>query len=351
MNEIYNAGYNVINFDIERYSKDKKTIADTIGYNVLNKLMSAFDIDVKDDKETVPQEWLKLQLFNNGYSFITEYEGKLYAFYGGLGGVPDEYYQPTQIVVANPALNLNKTYKIKEDGVLISFDTLRHGIIPIIGKYAGLLAENTITMRIVDILSRITNIVSGSDDDTIESIQDYFEQIERGTLGIIQTNPFLDDLKVQAGASEGAKTRLTDLIEMEQYLKASLMNELGLQANYNMKRESINANEAQLNDDAIQPYIDRVMNNITDGINRVNEKYNREWEVHYGSAWRENKITREAEMEQIVFDSEKTEAEVEQIEEQLEEQIEGVVENENKENIEGNISDTGNLSEDEGPEA
>ena len=332
-------GYNIINFDIEKYSKDKKTIADTIGYNTLNKLMSLFKFDLKGDEVTVKPEWLKLQLFQNGFSFITEFENNLYAFYGGLGGLPDEYYQPTEIVVANPYLKLNKTYNIKdnEDGVLISFDTLRQGIVPIIGKYAGLLAENTITMRITDIMSRVTNIMSASDESTISSAIEYLEQIEKGSLGIIEENPFLEDLKIQAGASGESKTRLTDLIEVEQYLKASLMNELGMQANYNMKRESLNSNEVQLNDDMIQPYMDMVLANIRKGFDAVNEKYGREWEVDFASAWKENKETRDAELEQIIAEAEQTEAEAEVTEAEVE-QVE--VETEQIEEVNEDESDT-----------
>ena len=337
-------GYNIINLDIEKYSKDKKVIADTIGYNTLNKLMSLFKFDLKGDEETVKPEWLKLQLFCNGFSFITEHEDNLYAFYGGLGGVPDEYYQPTEIVVANPYLKLNKTYKLKDDGVLISFDTLRQGIIPIIGKYAGLLAENTITMRIADIMSRVTNILSASDESTITSALLYLEQIEKGSLGVIEQNPFLEDLKIQAGASGESKTRLTDLIEVEQYLKASLMNELGMQANYNMKRESINSNEAQLNDDMIQPYMDMVFENLKKGFDAVNEKYDREWEVDFASAWKENKETRDAELNQIIAEAEQTEAEAEQLEietEQIEKEGEDYEHTEEQAETEDSVSDNG----------
>ena len=131
-----------INFDIERYSKEKETIANNIGYNTLNKMQSAFKWN--NLPETIPQKWLEILLMVNGFAFITKVNGNLYAFYGGLGGEPDPYYQPTICVVANPALKFNKECKIGVDGVLVNNDTLRRGIIPIIGKYAGLLTENTI---------------------------------------------------------------------------------------------------------------------------------------------------------------------------------------------------------------
>lgn len=337
----YNGGYNIINFDVEKYSKDKKVIADTIGYETLNMLDSA--ISIKGLPETIKEKWMKLMLFIGGYTFCTD-EGLdgVYAFQGGLGGVPDEYYQPTEIVIANPYLKYNKSLDINKQGVLISFDTLRQGIIPIIGKYAGLLAENTITIRIADIMSRITNIISAGDESTIASALEYFNQIEGGTLGIIEENPFLADLKIQAGASSG-NTRITDLIELEQYLKSSLHNEIGLQANWNMKRESINSNEAQLNDDHIHPYIDTCMRNVKEGIEKLNDmygdKYKFEASVEFDSAWKENEETRLFEVEKAELENEQIGLENEELEAQIEE-VENNDENTREEEATGDISET-----------
>lgn len=295
----YNPGsyyLNNINFDVERYSKDKKTIADNIGFSVLNKMQSAFKWSGLP--ETIPQKWLESQLQVNGFSFITRADdGNLYAFYGGLGGEPDAYYQPTICVVADPGINFNKECQIGTDGVLISNDTYRRGLIPVIGKYAGLLAENTITMRIADIMARISNIISAGDESTKESAKEYLKQIEMGNLGIIQESPFLEDLKINPAAAAG-EHRLTDLIEVEQYLKASLYNELGLQANYNMKRESINSSEAQLGDDALQPFVDDMLQERKEAAEKINKLFGLNISVEFNSAWNISKKERDAELAQ-----------------------------------------------------
>ena len=295
----YNLGsyyLNNINFDVERYSKDKKTIADNIGFSVLNKMQSAFKWEGLPD--TIPQKWLESQLQVNGFSFITRAnDGNLYAFYGGLGGEPDAYYQPTICVVADPGINFNKECLIDKDGILISTDTYRRGLIPAIGKYAGVLAENTITMRIADIMARISNNISAGDESTRESAKEYLKQIEQGNLGIIQESPFLEDLKINPAATAG-EHRLTDLIETEQYLKASLYNELGLQANYNMKRESINSSEAQLGDDALQPFVDDMLQERKEAAEKINELFGLNISVEFNSAWNISKKERDAELEQ-----------------------------------------------------
>lgn len=281
--------------DVEAYSKDKKVIADTNVITILNRMQAAFKWDGLPD--TIPQKWLEFMLQTTGWCFITKVNGKLYAFIGGLGGDPDVYYQPTICTVSNPALSYSAELKIGTDGVLISDDVYRTGIIPIIGKYAGLLAENTITIRIADIMSRITSIVSGSDESTIESAKEYFKQLEDGSLGVIEESAFLEDLKVQASATSGA-TRLTDLIEMEQYLKSSMYNELGLQANYNMKRESINSSEAELGDDVLQPFIDNMLEQRQAACKEINEMFGTNISCELASAWKLNDEEREAELEE-----------------------------------------------------
>lgn len=296
-----------IDFDVERYSKDKKTIADNIGNSLLNKMQSAFKWNGLPD--TIPQKWLEMQLLVNGFSFVTRAnDGNLYAFFGGLGGEPDVYYQPTICVVANPALNFNKECKIGEEGALISNDTLRRGLIPTIGKYAGLLAENTITIRIADIAARVTSILSAGDESTAESAREYLRLLEKGELGIIEESPFLEDLKVNPATSSG-QTRITDLIEMEQYLKASLYNEIGLQANYNMKREAVNSSEAQLGDDVLQPLIDNMLAERQAGAKEINRLYGTEISVEFAGAWKDNEDERNAELEALENEAEHTEGE------------------------------------------
>lgn len=280
----------MLSFDVEKYSKDKKTIADNIGYMVFNLMQSAFKWGGLPD--TIPQKWLEFMLMRDGYTVVTEVNGKLYAFNGGLGGQLDEYYQPTLAIIANPYLNYSGSVVVKDDkdGVLGSNDTLRRGLIPLVGKYAGLLAENTITMRIADINARTTTILSGSDESTISSIKEYYRQLEKGNLGAIQESTFLEDLKVQSAAAT-AGNQLTDLIEMEQYLKASLFNMLGLQSNYNMKRESINSNEAQLNEDSLRPFIYNMLVCRKDFVERLNKRYNLNVTVELNTVWKEKEVS------------------------------------------------------------
>ena len=137
---------------------------------MFNRLQSMFEY--KGLPDTIPQRNVELMLQTNGNVCITKVEGKLYAFTGGLGGEPNEYYMPTIYTVANPYLNFSKNLKIDKDCIVIPNDALYIGLLPMFNRYASMLAENDATIRIADINARIINIISASDDRTRKSAVD-----------------------------------------------------------------------------------------------------------------------------------------------------------------------------------
>lgn len=234
--------------------------------------------------ETIPSRNLEIMLQINGNVFFTKVNDNFYVFTGGLGGEPDVYYEPTIYTVANPALNFSKNLKIGVDGVLIRSDAFGLGLLPMMQKYAALIVENEFTMRVADINSRISFILSASDDRTAASAKKFLKDIEDGKLGTISDNSFLEDFAVNSVGDKNSQ-RMTDLVEYQQYLKAAWFNDLGLNANYNMKREAISPDEAQLNDDALLPLIDDMLEERKRGLKQVNEMYGLDIEVELDSSW------------------------------------------------------------------
>ena len=214
---------------------DKKKLIDAYIRYFLTRTQSMFKWEGLP--ETLPQKWLEYYLQVNGNAFITKVDNNLYAFTGGIGGELNAYYIPTLYTVANPALNISKSYKIDVDGVLCYNDAANIGLIPMLNKYAALMAENVISLKMATITARATSVISASDDNTKRSAEEYVRKLVDGEIAIVGESAFFDGIKVQPTRQAGA-TAITDLIELQQYLKASLYNEIGLQANYNMKREA-----------------------------------------------------------------------------------------------------------------
>ena len=286
-----------------------KVRADHIDY-MLARTHRMFKWDNLPD--TIPDRIPELFLQINGHVCFTEVNGDLYILTGGLGGPPDPYYMPTLYTVANPALKFSKSLKINDECIVIPNDSMYKGLMPLFTRYAAAMTETELSIFIASINSRISEIISASDDDTKESAEIYLQHIQDGELGVIGESAFMEGVNVHAGNAGSVHTIIEDLIELEQYQKASWYNELGLNANYNMKRESINSGESQLNRDALLPLVDDMLQVRQEKIEQVNSKYGTDIKIDFASAWKDNEIEITEEQKAINGDPEAPEQEPEQ---------------------------------------
>lgn len=281
--------------------QDKKR--NTLAYvqTQLARLTEMFEYDGLP--ETIEKRWLLRQFFMAGHVFVTTApDGNLYSFVGGWGGEPNAYYVPTDYIIDNPYLAFNKVCKIGVDGVLIYNDSSAQGLLPILTRYCRLLAENDISLRLASINARRRSVISAGDDKTFLAAQKYLDDIEEGKLAAIGENEFLEGVKVQVDGSEGSQP-ITDLIELEQYVRATMYNEIGLNANYNMKRESINSNESQLNKDALFPLVDNMLEEQRKGWEAVNAMFGTNIKVRLSSAWKDNMEEKDADLKRLEEES------------------------------------------------
>lgn len=281
------------------------------------------------------EEWLQM----NGCICFTEYEGKLYPFFGNWGGNRNIYYEPATFIISNPATpGLGEVKLVNLDvptvtdqlpdqtGVLMKNDSQIQGLLPLFQKYAKLLLENDISIYDAEVNLRIQTLIHASDDRTKNSAELYLKRIEEGRLGII-AGKSLDPataLATKPFVSGGNSNALSQLIEMHQYLKASLLNELGLNANYNMKRERINSAETELNNDGLLPLVDDMLACRQRAVNVLNEVYGLNVTVEKASAWEFRQLAAELdagapEGEEIVPDEEQKEEAPEEVSDQNEE--------------------------------
>ena len=162
-----------------------------------------------------------------------------------------------------------------------------------LSRYSYLLAENILTLRTADVMLRITALLTAPSDKERMAAIEYLKSMEKGELGVIGESPFFDGVKLQSPPSNNG-SYLTQFIEYQQYLKGSIFNELGLVANYNMKREAIGKGESTLDQDAIIPLADNMLLCRQEDMKRVNELYGTDISVSFSSAWLENQIETES---------------------------------------------------------
>lgn len=234
--------------------------------------------------DTIPASELEKMIQANGFAVIGKINGELYALNAGLGGQPDVYNNPTQAIVSVPAFNYNATWDIGKDCEVITNDTMHMGLIPLFAKYCTLMNENEISIMLSVINQRISFLLSANDDNTIASAKQLLKDIEDGKQGVVSDSKVFDSFKAQA-LTKNSGTGITDLIELEQYLKASMFNEIGLNANYNMKRERLSESEVEMNGDNLYPLVDDMASNRKSGIERVNNLFGTDIQVEFNSSW------------------------------------------------------------------
>ncbi len=261
---------------------DKEKNIDLLNNQMLLKTLSMFEYE--NLPETIPQTVLERIIQTNGFCFIMEHDGSLYPFTGSLGGELDVYGEFTTITISNTALNINGQFNVKEDGVLISNDDLKIGLMPIFNKLNYMLVENDINMVMWGYNSRQQKIISASDDKTKLSADQYIKKIIGGDLSVIGDTPFLEGLTVHNSGSS-SQTNVKEFLELHQYLKSNLLNEVGISSNFNMKKERLISSELDVGEDSLFPLVYAMMKNRIQGFNRVNEFFNLEIDVNFGSIW------------------------------------------------------------------
>ena len=307
----------------EEYVKDKERSCRAFATYFMLRCMKMLKYDGLP--EEMPVDCLSKILLSNGWGWFTKWnkdkgsdnivttkqlagDKQFYFFDGTLGGVPDAYYRPTKLIVANPGSKCFKDFDLNrekngtyygDEGVIIRNDSLYQGLMPIILRYSYLLAENVLTLHSADVWLRIVALITAPDDSSLASAQTYIDSIEKGRLYAVGESSFLDkSIKLQSPPSNNG-SYLTQFIEYQQYFLGSFFNEIGLNANFNMKRESIAKSESSLNEDSMLPLCQNMLNTQQQDFSVVNEMFGLNIKVSFDSAWLQNALEIAGQLKEI----------------------------------------------------
>lgn len=288
--------------------------------SILNRTLGMFEYS--NLPETIPQVEIEKRLQTKGHATIFQYKNKLYVTTGNLNGQElSPYNEPTHVNINIPAFDLSQRLEIGKQCVVIYNDDMKTGLLDTINKHGTLMLENEITMLLSTYNARIQTLISAGTDQTINDAEKYLNQIIDGNLGIIGENAFFNDLKTH-NAQSTAKQDMTQLIQLQQFYKSDLYNELGLSSLNNMKKERMNIDEVNANNDNIYPYVDGMLRNRMEGIKMVNKLFNGNIEVDFSSTWKDkadNRNTPKEETNKVDEPKQETEPKEEPKEETKEE--------------------------------
>lgn len=222
-------------------------------------------------------------LLTGHVTFTNKNLSNFYVFRGGLGGVLNEYYEPTISIVSNPYLKYFESLKIDEDCVVIrNTPTFTPSIIRW-RLYADILAHTILSIRRTLINMRAPYALYADNSKTAETAKAWTEELERGNTAIIAGSTFFEGVKSVPYFQ--LTNTLKELIENYQYWFAQMIMEDGLPINYNMKRETLNDSEVHIGDYSLTPYASQLLKCRQDAIDKINKKYGLNIKVRYNDSW------------------------------------------------------------------
>ena len=230
------------------------------------------------DYKDISSEWDNME--TKDVEFIKPAPG-LYAFLGSsVGGVLDENYLPTLGILTNPYLLIRSLRKTIGKGCVWGWnDAMQEGLSPINGLWGGLLTEALVSLRCRLVLSRSPQaLIASSEDEKAEAIK-YLSDLEDGKLGVLANKSTLSN--ILGTENSGLRTNplgsdknqsVKEILETIQYLNAQWNIHLGLNDNYNMKREALNSTETEANSDTLYPIIEGMLayrKKLAEDLNRL----------------------------------------------------------------------------------
>lgn len=249
----------------------------------------------KNLPETVDRRFLEFNLLLRGRVVWFKDNDKLYCLNGNVGGEPNVYYEPSMFIVANPVIgskqlrirNLDGSAAIESlDGILMSNSDVDYesqgekgGLYGLIYQTAGLLADNISSLNISQINSRLSAIFTTSDEAVARTGEVVLREIYEGKPYKILTDDIADKITVNPIAAAGQNNSLMTLIEAHQYILAQFFNEIGISANYNMKRERLNTAEVEMNNGSLDINIFSMLRSRQEAVDLINEKFGTNIEV------------------------------------------------------------------------
>ena len=225
------------------------------------------------------EPYLNTELIENGIIGIIKQDDTLYTVRGNWGGEPNEYYKPTQFIYANPVLGSGSPTIGKNIAVihLTTEDanpfTLTGGLSMLIDSTAMLLADNILSLNVAQKNTRAMLIADADNEQTRNSAEQVLKSLYNGEPYKVVLKKMTDSFTVNPLSTVRTADAMKQLIENHQYILSQFMQELGINSNYNMKRERLITSEVALNAECLDTLIDDIEENVNRGVDMCNSMF------------------------------------------------------------------------------
>ena len=244
--------------------------------------------------ESINETFLKQTLFLQGKIAFFENEGELLALNCQYSDVPNVYYIPEKIIIANPVIG-SRNLKINDECVLVycsetdiyNFSGMYGGLYYLIMRTAQQLSDCDISINCYLKNTRVFKLVSADDEITKNSALIALQKMYDGEpVAVADSNLISKIQSIDMFGGNSSAQISNSLIEMKQYILAHFYHEIGLNTNDNMKRAHLLETEVNTNTNLVRANIQNMIETIAKGIEAVNEKFGTEIEIELSDIYR-----------------------------------------------------------------
>lgn len=243
---------------------------------LLSKIMDV--IVLENVPETIDVAYLKQNLLLNGEICITDFNDKLYACIGSRGGAPNEYYRPTQFIIANPILG-SKVVDIDKNGVVV-YNTAADkspywfgGLWQLVKQTATLLADNIVSINCAQINCRVEAIFTADSEGQAAGGEAILKRIYQGHPYQIVRQNMIEKININPMSTSNSANKIRELIELHQYIIAQFFQAVGIKSNAINKKERLITDEINSQDDYLAVSLVDIAASWQEGFDKVNEMY------------------------------------------------------------------------------
>ena len=271
---------------LEQRIKNLYDVADVLNgfdfwfWKITNLLMQMFDY--KNLPEELPAREIELNLLLTGHcAVLNTADGRLYAPLSTLYGI-GLYYQPTEVIFADPAVEGLPSYVIGKNTSVIYNSSLKdniwfirtdNGLLSFIKRYARMLADVESTINIYTVNQRLTAVPVTEDQNVAQSIKAFFKKLIQGKREIITDNNLIESfINVDIISKTTLKDGVNDWLIARDKILEQMYRDLGVRM-YQPKKAQVTESELESNDQLLLISLDDMLKSRKEGIEKVNEMF------------------------------------------------------------------------------
>lgn len=233
---------------------------------------------IKNTPDQWDYDYLMCHIFGDGVITITDTSAGVLPLKCGLSGI-GIFDEPTQCIVANPVLG-NFTRNIHENCEILRINYNYRGVYPLINRYAVLLAmcDSGISVNLMN--TKVTYVFGAADKGQANTFKKLYDMVTMGEPAVFTTKGNTAMLKENIFIMPAKQNYIADDIQItKRKIVNEFLTDIGINNANIDKRERLNTDEVNANNEELKCNIQHWIDNLEDGIGRVNAMFDLDLEL------------------------------------------------------------------------